>query len=272
MKFKPLIAKIILPALVLTAGAVFGQQASLPSSTLQERLLEQLARGNEEQRFAAVGQLVGLFNTAPKTATEQGLALLTNTLQRDSSPQIRALAARAFENCCGEQAVPLLPASLAGEREVLVRKAIVYALAHHRSPQIMLSLVTLLSDKAQEIRGVAAWALAEIADPSSTSELLPALRNVLQKRQKDEDAFTRAQALRALGRIGNHSAIDVLVKSLRRDKSPDARREAAYALGLIADQADVNAVEALREARLESDPYLARLAVEALDKVNSRSS
>jgi HEAT repeat protein len=94
---------------------------------------------------------------------------------------------------------------------------------------------------------------------------------LLQKRQKDEDAFTRSQAARALGRIGNHSAIEVLVKSLLRDKSPEVRREAASALGLVANKHDLRVIETLREASLQADPYLAGIAKEALDKVNLRN-
>lgn len=264
MKFA---VRIILLTLNLSAGA-FGQHALLSNQTSQERLFDQVTRGDEEQRFDAVMQLVGLFNSAPKTATEQGVALLISTLQRDSSPQVRALAAQAFENCCGEQSVSVLLTSLGSEREANVRKAIIYALAHHPSPQVTSSLTLLLNDKAQEIRGAAAFALAEITDPASQ----PALLEIFRKRQKDEDAFTRAQVLRALGKIGNHSTVDIFVKSLRRDNSPEARREAAYALGLIANQQDSNAIEALREVRLDADPYIARLAQEALDKVNSRNS
>ncbi|HMX27370.1 MAG TPA: HEAT repeat domain-containing protein, partial [Blastocatellia bacterium] len=198
--------RIILLTLHLGAG-VFGQQALPSNQTLQERLFERVTKGDEEQRFDTVMQLVGLFNSAPKTATEQGIALLKSTLQRDSSPQVRALAAQAFENCCGDQSVSVLLASLGSEREASVRKAIIYALAHHPSPQVTSSLTLLLNDKAQEIRGAAAFALAEITDPASQ----PALMEVLRKRQKDEDAFTRAQSLRALGKIGNRSAIDIFV-------------------------------------------------------------
>lgn len=253
--------------LLLIPDATFGQKATSPSRALQERSITQLASGDEEQRLDAVTHLIGLFDAAPNSSTPEVFISLTNALQRDSSPLIRALSARALETCCGEQTLPKLLASLGDEREVAVRKAIIYTLARYRSSRIAPSLIPLLNDKTPEIRGATAFALAEIGDALS----LDALLELLQKRQKDEDAFARGQAVRALGRIGNHSAIEVLIKSLLRDKSPEVRREAAQALGLVAYNQDGKAIETLREASLQTDPYLAGIAQEALDKVNRRN-
>jgi HEAT repeat protein len=254
-------------AIGLLVSAAFGQEAKSPGEISQDFLTARLASGDVEQRLDAVVQLRALFDAAPNSASPLTIARLADVLQRDVSPIIRALSARVLGNCCGQLAAPALIASLASEREIAVRKAIIYALARYRSPQITSTLISLLKDKAPEIRGAASFALAEIGDAISSEALL----EILQKLQKEEDAFARSQAARALGKIGDHSAIEVLVKLLLHDKSQEVRREAAHALGSLANKQDTNVIEALREAILRSDPYLAGVAREALDKVNTRN-
>lgn len=251
----------------LIAGFAFGQETQSLNQARQGEFISRLAGGDEEQRLNSMIRIIELFDVEPNSATSQAFTALTHSLQHDSSALVRALSARTFEKCCGEQAIPTLLAALAIEREIPVRKAIIYALAQYRSSQISIALIPFLNDKTPDIRGATAFALAERGDANS----LDALLQLLQKRQKDEDAFSRSQAIRALGRIGNHSAIEVLVKSLLRDKSPEVRRQAAYALGGIANKQDVKAIETLHEASLQSDPYLAGIAKEALDKVNLRN-
>jgi hypothetical protein len=58
---------------------------------------------------------------------------------------------------------------------------------------------------------------------------------------------------------------------LLRDKSQEVRREAIRALGSLANKQDTNVIEALREATLQTDPYSAGVAREALDKLNTRN-
>jgi hypothetical protein len=254
-------------AIVLFVSTAFGQESRPLGQSSQDFLIARLASADEEQRFDALVQLSALFDAAPNSATPKAISGLTNALQRDASPIVRALSARVFGTCCGQQAVQNLLVSLAGEREVAVRKAIIYALVRFRSSEITSTLISLLRDKRPEIRGVASFALAEIADATS----LDALLEILQKSQKDEDIFVRSQAVRALGRIGDHSAIDVLIKCLQRDKSPEVRREAVRALGLLAHKQDTKVIEMLHEATLQTDPYLADIAREALDKLNIRN-
>lgn len=267
VNFRVLQASAFLPFLILISSVTFGQDANLPGQSWQEHLLRQLTTGNEEQRLDAAAQLGAVFNSAPNTATPQTITVLANSLQRDASPIVRALVARSFENCCSEQVVPNLLGSLGGEREIAVRKAIIYTLAHYRSSQIVPSLIPLLKDKSQEIRAAVAFAMAEIGQADS----MMAFVEILQKWQKEEDAFARSQAARGLGIIGDHAAIDVLVRALLRDKSQEVRRKAARSLGFMGTQQDTNVVEALRQATLQADPYLAVIAREALANILLRT-
>jgi HEAT repeat protein len=232
----------------------------------KKRLTALLSTGGFDQLFDAAAQLVVLFNTSPNSATAQTFGALTRALQSDGSALVRALSARALENCCGQQAIEPLLASLTSERQVAVRKAILYALAAHRAPQTTSALIPLLNDKNQEVRAATAYALAEIGDPTSAGPLIELLKN----RRGDEDAFARSQAARGLGKIADRTAIDILLDSLAHDKSQEVRRQSARALGLIANKNDTQVIETLRNAMLQSDPFLSSIASASLEVIQLR--
>ncbi|MGH9855463.1 MAG: HEAT repeat domain-containing protein, partial [Blastocatellia bacterium] len=230
---------------------------------------------DEEQRIDAITRIGALWSAAPDPVELPVVTALGNSLQQDSSPVVRALAARALEIIGGNQssgqsagrAVQALIAALGTEREVAVRKAIIYALARYPQPPVTTALVPLLKDKKAELRAAAAYALAENGDSTSAQ----ALTEVLRRGGKDEDAFARSQAARALGRIGGHDSIDPLIEALIRDRSQEVRREAARALGRIATRQDAKVIEALRGATLSNDPYLVIAADSAISSINSRN-
>ncbi len=250
----------------LAAAVSLSQDASSRDEDSRKSLLAQLSSGGEEQRLDAVIQLAGMFSTSSVEADFSAITMLAIAMRNDLSPVVRALAARALEVCGDPRAAEPLVAALASEREVAVRKAIIYGLARYSNAQAA-ALIPLLKDKQPEIRGAAAYALAEIRDPASAAPLLELLR----KRGKDEDAFARSQAIRALGFVGDRSAIEPMLKALTKEKWPDVRREAAYSLGRLAAASDAKVMEALREATLASDPYLTRAAEAAISAINSRS-
>jgi len=264
---------ILMRGLIVLALAVIvalAQEASPREEDPPRSLLARLASSDEEQRLDALMEVAGMFS---KSSGEADFSVITATavaMRNDLSPVVRALAARALEVCGDPRAAEPLISALGSEREVAVRKAIIYGLARHpsgRAPQAASALIPLLNDKQREIRGASAFALAEIRDPSSAGPLLELLR----KRGKDEDAFARSQAARALGFLGDRSAIEPLLKLLTKDKWPDVRREAAGSLGRLAAPQDATVMEALRDAVLASDPYLAIAAGEAIAAINSRS-
>ncbi|MEK7833326.1 MAG: hypothetical protein AAB401_19710, partial [Acidobacteriota bacterium] len=146
-------------ALVLVGSWVLAQDAT---DSRQERLVALLSSGNDEQKLEAVIELGSLLSEI--RATAQTISSLQNTLQRDPSAVTRALSARAMESSKDERFLPVLLLSLSSEREVAVSKAIIYALATQRSPQVVTSLLPVLKDKRQDIRAAASYALAEIAD------------------------------------------------------------------------------------------------------------
>jgi HEAT repeat protein len=260
------ICTVLIGQLCAGLSPVFGQESLVREAEAKRRIVERLASGNEEQRLDAITELNWSLSTTPGSADFSILTTLANIIRTDTSPVVRALAARALEISGDSRAQEPLIAALGSEREVAVRKAIIYALARYKSREAMLRLVPLLKDKDQELRAAAAFALAEIRDPESAGTLL----EFLQKNNQPEDAFARSLVVRALGFIGNQSMFDSLIEALTEDKSLVVRREAAQALGQLATQKDVKVLEALREARLSSDPYLTSIADAAIASISSR--
>lgn len=248
-----------------------GQQADRQANPLQKDLLSRLASGDEEERIDAVARISALWRDRPDSADASAITAIGDSLRQDSSPVVRALAARALETSAGSHsggdAVATLIAALGKEREVAVRKAIIYALARYPQPQVTAALIPVLNDRNSELRATAAYALAESGDSAIEQPLIEALR----RRGKDEDAFARSQAARGLGRIGGRDSINPLLETLTRDKSQEVRREAARALGRIASKQDAKVIEALRDAALSNDPYLADAADDAIASINSRN-
>jgi HEAT repeat protein len=237
------------------------------AASLQEQLVAGLAKGDKEQRMEALVELSALFRSAPGIITDSTILALSETLRHDSSPVVRALAARTLELGGDADASGHLIAALRTEKEVAVRKAIAYALARFPSAPVTQVLIELLNDKKQELRAAAAYGLAESGEPSALKPLIDFLR----KRDSEEDSFARSQIARGLGKIARREALDPLLKSLTRDDSGEVRREAALALGNIATKQDLKVIDALREATLSSDPYLALAADNALANIHSRS-
>jgi HEAT repeat protein len=271
---------LIAPLLVLCmlfAGGPWqtrGQDADRRTNRSRQELLERLTSGDEEQRIDSLVRICSLLHDEPDAIETLIVTSIGGALQRDSSPVVRALAARALEICAGvlggpqgAEAVTALLAALGKERELAARKAIIYALARYPQPQITSALIPFLKNKHTELRAAAAYALAETGDPSSAQ----ALAELLRRGTKDEDAFARGQAARGLGRVGGHDSIELLTNALSNDKSQEVRREAALALGRIATSQDAKVIEALRNATLSNDPYLVSVAENAIANINSRN-
>ncbi|HEU0175173.1 MAG TPA: HEAT repeat domain-containing protein [Blastocatellia bacterium] len=271
---------LLLPLLFLCMLFAWGrgQEVDRRTDRLRQELLSRLASGDEEQRIDAAVRIGALLLDEPGAVETSVITTLGAALRRDSSPVVRALAARALEISAGNQAenqkgdkgdeaVAALLAALGTERDLAARKAIIYALAHYPQPQVTSALIPFLKNRRSELRAAAAYALAETGDPASAH----ALAEVLRRDGKDEDSFARSQAARGLGRVGGRDSIDLLTDALSGDRSEEVRREAALSLGRIATPQDTKAIEALRKAALSNDPYLVSAAESAIASVNSRN-
>lgn len=242
-------------------GQLPDRQRCLPSSagsaTLQQQLEIQQRRlsssDSEERRCAAMS--LGWMRRAD--SSRAAVVVL-----RDAEAIVRATAARAVLSLPADEAASvLLP--LLRDRDEFVRQESAYALGETRSRRASAELLIILEkEKADGVRAAAVVALGLIGDEVA---VVPLTQMLGGGKKKKENEFIRRAAARALGQIGSRAAVPSLIAALSDERAPgDVRREAARSLGSIGDPV---AVTALRAALSASDPYLSRLAYEALLKI-----
>jgi HEAT repeat protein len=230
-------------------------------------LTERLSSTDVEERREAVVRMGALGRPESSRAAAAALG--------DAAAIVRATAARAVLSLPPNEAATLI-LPLLRDRDEFVRREAAYALGLTRSASSVSALAAALeTDKKPSVRGASAVALGQIGDASAAPALAGALSRRLQatgffnralRRKVEEDEFVRRAAAVSLGQIGSREAVPVLVEALSNARTPDdVKREAARALGLIGDPA---AVPALRSVLTHRDPYLSRIAFEALRKLD----
>ncbi len=131
----------------------------------------------------------------------------------------------------------------------------------------------LLLDKEDGVRGAAAVALGDIADPSSVATLVGVMKSEVvatgtskkSKSKREANPFVLRAAARALGRIGSRAAVPALIAMLEGEKTDDdVKRQAAASLGLIGD---TSALPTLRNALTAPDPHLSKVAYAAIKAI-----
>jgi HEAT repeat protein len=241
---------------------------------LQREIETQRARlssASQEERRDAVMRL-GAVNR-PEGSRVAAAAL------GDSSAVVRATAARAVLSLAPGEAATLL-APLLRDRDEFVRRETAYALGLTRSPLGVSALTAALeTDKEASVRGASAVALGQIGDAAAAPALIgaisrrlpaPGFFNRLRRRRIEEDEFVRRASATALGLLRSREGVPVLIAALSNERTPDdVRREAAQSLGLIGDPSAIPALRAVLAAR---DPYLSRIAFEALRRLDPANS
>ena len=245
----------------LLTASVFGQTAP---PDLEAQFVARLT-GDDEARLSGLVELASLYQVSRREPRPATTTALIEVLRNDAQPVLRTHAARVIELAAPSSATDALLTALAAERETATRKAVIYALARYHAAPVTAALIPLLKHKEAEMRATAAYSLAELADTAAAS----ALHECLVKRRGDQDAFTRAESARALGRIGYRIAVPDLRKALLKDAAI-VRRAAAEALGWLATSSDQEALAALREAAANEDPYLRTAATQALQRISQR--
>ena len=262
---------ILFSLLCTLVGAARAQSDLTPLQREIRRQQERISSGDTEERRDAVMRLGAMAR--PESSRAAAVAL------GDSSAVVRATAARAVTGLGPAEATALI-LPLLRDRDEFVRREAAYALGLTRSRSGVNALVNLLqTDKKPEVRGAAAVALGQIGDPSAAEALAgaltrrlrrPGVLNRVLRRNTDEDEFVRRSAAIALGQMASREGVPALLDALSDPKAPDdVRRESARALGLIGDP---SAVPALRAALDDRDPYLSRIAFEALRKIDPASA
>lgn len=244
------------------------QQLNLtPLQSQIERERERLLSPDGETRRDAVLVLGAMMR--PESARVAATALT------DSDVKVRAVAARAILGLPSDEAASLLSGLILRDRNEFVRQEAAYAAGETESAQIVPDLISALeNDRGAGVRGAAAVSLGLLGDKRAVPALSGALNrrvrasgflNRLRRRGADENEFVRRSAARSLGQIGGTESVAELITALSNEEAgDDVRREAARSLGSIGDPA---AVPALRAALTARDPYLSRIAYEALRRL-----
>ncbi|MDT4967230.1 MAG: hypothetical protein QOJ64_1967 [Acidobacteriota bacterium] len=262
----------VISLIAMIAPIVRAQQSTPPGSNLTpfqseiENQRRRLSSADTEERRDAIQRLAAMKHPASAAVAAAGL--------RDPAAIVRATSARAVLELPSDNAAALLM-PLLKDRVEFVRQETAYALGETRSHATVDSLIALLQrEKKDGVRGAAVVSLGKIGDERAVitlTELLgrriaaSGLLNRVRRRKKDENEFVRRAAAHSLGEIGSKAAIPALSAILLDEQAPDdVRREAAASLGVIGDQSAIGALRTVITAR---DPYLARIAYEALRKI-----
>ena len=260
--------KILLLGTVIWGLVLSGlaQTHSLPRQLTveqEQRANNQAARlhaPDAETRRDAVNRLRLMENAAA--------ARVAATALGDQSEIVRAVACEAVAYTTDEEAARFLtPLLQPTEKSEYVRREAAFALGEAVSKSAVPALMQVLqTDKKPSVRAATAISLGKIADERAIDALSQTL--LLPDNKKNRrlvDEFVRRSAVRSLGEIRRKEAVPTLIAVLRDgSNADDVRREAAFALGLIADQ---SAVAVLQENINAQDYLLAEIAKNALQRI-----
>lgn len=208
----------------------------------------------------AVPALIEVLKASDRDVQRSAIEEVGNVRKVVVDPRIDALknskmsACKALGQLGDARAVPAL-IEMIKDSYWDVRKSVAKALEQSGSAAVP-ALIEALKNNDRDVRRYAAEALGQISDVRA----VPALIEALQDRAWD---VVRQRAVDALRRLGNLSALDVLLESLLANYR-DVRRSAAQALGFLEDP---QAVPALIKALEDNDRYVRKSAAEALGRL-----
>ena len=163
------------------------------------------------------------------------IAALTETLEQDSDAKVRAKAAWCLSNFSSDQVTALLLAALKDDRSPDVRAAAAIVLSQRRSTQVPSALIAAADDSVAKVRASAARALGRIGDRTAVPHLISMMKT---------DSECAPYAAMSLGLIRDRRATVPLIEMLDSD---DHRLvgNAASALGELADRRATDSLIAL---------------------------
>lgn len=94
------------------------------------------------------------------------------------------------------------------------------------------------------------------------------IKGLIEALGYEKDVQVRREAAYVLGKMGNASAVEPLIKALQ-DPDNYVRRQAADALGIIGD---ARAIEPLNKALHDPNNYVCQGATDALKKINDKKA
>ena len=237
----------------------------------EAKLFELLASKNSTVRQWAADQLAGLG--------PDKLDALVSAIRADKDNRYWPAVANIFAKW-GPKLAPKLASLTRDEEHYRVRRAIAMALGRMNLETVPGELRTLVQDEHQWVRMTAVDSIAALSR-NGTAEMqdsaVPALIDALA----DEESGVRRKAIDALADVGpvHADVVPALMRALKEDKEPWARRDAASELGNIArrfraaDEDLPRIVAALAEAVKEDrNEDVRRYAISALGNLGPRAA
>jgi HEAT repeat protein len=228
---------------VMSSGGNCSNMASTTSTKKEkaaksfDELLDELHNSpSEKVRYNAARMLGEMGDSA---AVEP----LIDVLKNDKNGSVRLYAARALGELGDISATDPLIESLREDRNVDVRVRAARALGRLGGVEVVLPLVEALSDGNSQVCMTAADALIEIGAIAVTP-LIESLSH--------EKVNVRCDATRALGELGDASAVDALI-SVLTDEWVNVRIYAVQSLGKIGDRRAVSHLIDVLENDSEND-------------------
>jgi HEAT repeat protein len=178
-----------------------------------EKTIQTLQTGTEPASRAYAAEALGEFLSIG------GVEPVATALVKDTSPLVRAAAARALDRLNTTGPNNELSKALS-DTDATVRLTAMKAALHIQGFSDVASVAKLVSDPSAEVRRHAASALGSMKAKDSVAALIS-----LTSPAQETDPVTRAEAAHALGRIGDLAAKDALLSA---QSDPDMRvRDAA---------------------------------------------
>ena len=224
-------------ALAKVGGAAGRADAQSGIQDSSDALLAQLTGGNGAVRpwaGLACGVIADLLSRSPTNAARIGSLQLgvRSALDDEKDPAKLGAVAIAAGIMADVEAKPMLLERLRSERDDTARGYVALGLGLMNAHEAVEKINAIVDDSKYRplLLNQAAIALGLIGD----KDLVPKLAGLLVE---SKGLATQASLSEALGLIGDHRAVDPLVKMLENeDLMPRARGFAAAALGIVADK------------------------------------
>jgi HEAT repeat protein len=229
---------------------------------------------------------VGAASQAVSELGEIAIAPLIDTLREPPGP-VQYHAQQALRSM-GQAVIPYLLAALSTADSPGVRALLLRSLSFYEDERVLDPLHAALSDPDEDVREVAAFALASRGDPDALEEVLMTPQRIpgtntsaralaqigaqavdpliLALSDATRPEFARVNAVTALGEIGDARAVEPLVAILR-DETSAIRLAAGQALGHLNHP---RSVEALIAALDDDMPEIRRTAILSLGAVGGK--
>ncbi|MCC5668248.1 HEAT repeat domain-containing protein [Nostoc sp. CHAB 5784] len=252
-----------------------------------QKVLQQLVEGLGDPR----GMVRLRFAETLGEIGEAATPFLVEALANHSNVVVRRAAAKTLTIISDPRAVPDLLHAFLNDEDRVVRSSAAGALARTGEASVPALLEILASDEhPQDIKGLAAWALAFIGSEAADHlykalnaasldvrcAVIGALGHVAQEQSDekscnllvsaltDKEALIRTEAAAALGQVNYPPSVPHLILAIQ-DTDLDVRKAAINSLGKIGDRSALKSLQPLLNDEQEVLRVLAKLAIAQIE-------